>query len=234
MLDGKMDPNDVYPSKPLEPTEPPLAAPPQQQYNEPMPDATGRTSQSQDVDMRDTPPKSPEGHDYPDSAATMGRLEQPIPLAPRAPKPRQQSPREPPPPWQPVHVSQYGHTNRQPIPEGYTVQTTVATGQQALVVPQYHPPSNCPAASAGQAPPVQPYRPPLVYSPSVVLSFDPGYQHSLKPRIYRHVHRGIIHELECIPMVYKSAGEETRVIWEVIQDGHHLNYSDEPNFLLSP
>lgn len=156
--------------------------------------------------MRDTPPKSPEGHDYPDSAATMGRLEQPIPLAPRAPKPPQQPPRELPPPWQPVHVSQYGHTNRQPIPEGYTVQTTVATGQQALVVPQYHPPSNCPAASAGQAPPVQPYRPPLVYSPSVVLSFDPGYQHSLKPRIYRHVHRGIIHELgQSVPSLLSTS-----------------------------
>ncbi|KAK0665861.1 hypothetical protein QBC41DRAFT_8279 [Cercophora samala] len=200
-----MDPDDVYPSKPLDHTEPSsVTTPPQQQYNGHMPDAPGLASQDQDVDLADTPPESPEEDDCPDDVTTttqtLGHSQ---------------------------HQEQDEYTEQhflpapnppQQLPGGHTGQA-FAMGQQPAPSNLTPPPT---------APPAQ-AQPALVHSPSVILSYDLGYQHDLQPLSYHYVHGDITHEYEFIPMVYTSSGGDTRLIWEVVKDGRHLNYTGHPS-----
>ncbi|KAK4178880.1 hypothetical protein QBC36DRAFT_323720 [Triangularia setosa] len=90
-----------------------------------------------------------------------------------------------------------------------------------------------------QSPPWQPVQAPRYRCtgqqllPPAVLSCDPTYQHDLKPIVHVTLHTPMpghehIRRTEYIPMVFKSAQGETKVIWDVVMDGSHYDYTNEP------
>ncbi|KAK4199616.1 hypothetical protein QBC40DRAFT_281705 [Triangularia verruculosa] len=248
-----MDPKTSYPSSPLARTESPFVQPPQQQDNVPMPDAPRPIRQDQDVDMEDvsrvpaTGTREAPHHQYPGQTPYRGQVfplelsppQQPLPnpLQDRSRNASQQRSS----PWQPARVPQYEYMGRQELPTGYTGQQPAA-GHQLLPVPQHQALSPVPP----RAPPGQQRVAASIHSRPMTLSSDPMYQHDLKS-ITRHfasfAPNGTVlptaapgqehlRRIEYIPMVFKSALGETKVLWDVVMDGVHYEYTGDPQLHL--